>query len=152
MMPAFQTAVEFCAIGLAIYALHLCVILVHEAGHAVAARMLGFECSRICVGPFSFDRKDGFAIRFRWNEFLTGSVLAQFRSVPGARAVMRAFGTFCAGPIFSLLFSFLASVLAPSRGVSSELAGLVILDSVLIGVLTLVPARNGIRTTDGYKI
>ncbi len=152
MLAAVKAVLELLAIGTGLYAAHLCVILVHEAGHALAAQMLGSQCNRIIVGPFNFDRKDGFSVRLRWNEFLTGSVHYQFRSVPGVGAAARAFGVYFAGPLFSLLFSILASDFTPSKGATSELVGVAVFDSALIGVLSLIPARKGIRTTDGHKM
>src|SRR5258708_19545557 len=152
MVVTFETGLKSIVIALGLYSLHMCVIIVHEAGHAFAAEAVGFECIGIRVGPVKYDRPDGIFIRFRWSHLLDGLVLAQFRSIPEVRAVARAFGMFSAGPVFSLLFCGLAAHLSPSHGLGSEVAGFTMIDSGLVAVLTLNPGRKGITETDGYKM
>jgi hypothetical protein len=149
---AIRTLAELLAIGIGAYSLHLVAILAHEAGHAVAGRIAGFACTRIEVGPFFWSSKDGFGFRLRFVRLLSGKVQAHFRNMPRSAATLRCVVFATGGPLASFAVAALAALLGAYVHVWPAVATILMVDSGLIAVFTLLPGRSGGYTTDGMKV
>lgn len=123
-------------------------IVIHEAGHATAARLRGFQVISIFAGPLFVTQSERGGIRFGGRSALFGgAVLAVPRRWDGEPRFRRDYFWFVAGgPAASLLAGVFG--LAAAHWV---VIGAVI--SLTFGVVTLIPTRRGSgRTSDGQKL
>lgn len=115
-------------------------VVLHEAGHLVAALLLDFETVGICIGPVRATRSYGKWSVHGSSKLFTGSVSAIPRSVEHWRE--RVLVVVAAGPFATLITGMLAALLffsIPGSGWSSQfLAGLAQLN-LLLFVLGFIP-------------
>jgi len=89
-LPSLIEIAELLGASLALYALYLILLIVHEAGHCVAGFLLGLRLISVKVGPVRFERPNAWKWDLRWNAFFKGaefgaatqhiSLLAQWRT------------------------------------------------------------------------
>jgi hypothetical protein len=145
--------------------LYMLCVAVHELGHVLCGRLAEFRLLLYIVGPLRVDRTpDGLRAGFNRSVMLAGGLAAM---VPVGlhdlrrRAIIMVAG----GPLASLMLGaqFLAlyqatspALLRPEAVYAAKLLGLSILviggASLLIGLLTLVPARSGGFYSDGARM
>lgn len=137
------------------------VIAVHELGHVLAGRLVGFRFQALTVGPLMWEREAG-RIRFRWNRNLNAyGGLALCIPPDSHRLVARFIGFTAGGPLASVLLA-LAGGLGYRYGVPAgpsfanyvlEFFWLMCLTlSALIALITLVPMRSGGFLSDGARM
>lgn len=127
---------------------YVCTVI-HEAGHAIAAAMRGFQVVSIFVGPLFVTRSPGGGWRVGTRRALFGgAVLAVPRRWDGERRFRRDYFWFVAGGPAA---SFLAAILG--WGATSTVVGIGAIISFTFGVITLIPTRRGTgRSSDGQKL
>lgn len=131
------------------------VISIHEAGHLLAATLVGFRGLLYVSGPLHFYRDDtGWRCRLNRNVALYGG-LASALPLTLERLRERLVVMVAGGPVASLLSGTLALSLtgttAPEsfwRAILSSYA----LISIAIGIITLIPARAIGFLTDGGRL
>ncbi|MFZ1791497.1 MAG: site-2 protease family protein [Saprospiraceae bacterium] len=136
---------------LAIFPIVFFVLGIHEAGHALAGKMVGFELIKFAVGPLSMDKTEGIW-KFHFNKSIEtyGGLVISFPKGDqnlGPRFMKYVLG----GPIASLLLAFLALLfyfLIPSLAVYFIIIGIM---SLLIFIVTIIPAKAGSFYTDGAR-
>ena len=132
--------------------LALAAVLIHEAGHAAAAVLLGFRVIAVRVGPFQIKRPKSWNWTLSRNDVLSGFVQAQFRELPGRWARWRCLAFFLAGPFANIGPALLTAPLLRGDSAAANLLSLFMLVSALVGTANLIPFRTrGIRS-DGAKI
>jgi hypothetical protein len=156
-----QTAILFALVPL----LYMLCVAAHELGHVLGGRLADFRMLLLIVGPLRIDRAgDGLRAGFNRNILLGGGLAAM---VPEGlhdlrrRAVVMVAG----GPLLSLMVGaqFLAlyqatspALLRADAAFVAKLTALAFLiiggASLLIGLLTLVPARSGGFYSDGARM
>lgn len=126
----------------------LFIVLVHETGHAVAAKLIGFEVMSFCVGPLLWSKADGRWGFSWWGDWtLGGFVFANSKSDVDIKKKYVAL--FAGGPIASFLLAATVAAIYLSYPESRIwLRPLLIFTSSML--LTLVPAKAGGLGTDGY--
>lgn len=151
--------------GLALAALLVGVIGVHEAGHLLGGRLAGFRAMLFVVGPFRVERTaTGVHVALNRNVVVAGGLAV---SVPlDTRDLRRRTLLMVAGgPGASLLTGALAlalrgplglAALPAGAGFAHQLAAVVVavfgVMSLGIGAATLIPGRTGGFYTDGARI
>jgi hypothetical protein len=136
-----------------IYGCYLVMVAMHEAGHWTAASLSRFPIGEFRVGPFQWLSETGWGAAWRGRNILTGIVrvrLTRYKSAFGFRYV-----TFqLAGPFANFLTGlyglFVFSRLPRSDG--AEFLALWSAASLVLGLLSLMPARNGTQKTDGLAL
>ncbi len=131
------------------------VVLVHELGHLLGGRLQQFRFQMLVVGPLAIERDlttDRVAIKRNRNLELAGGVAACF-PVGEHDLVRRMRWMVMGGPMASVaffLFAMAIAALVPSAPWRSVLLLLGVI-SLLLGVATLIPMRNGSFVTDGKR-
>jgi hypothetical protein len=129
----------------------LVAVLVHESGHRIAGKLMGWNCTAFGFGPFAFyrDRKvwKRQRVKVLWGAFVR-------QMPPGfARYRQQKALTLMSGPLASLIVGglFLAIVLdTQSAAIFAVFSRLALVS--LLGFSELIPAfRKGIGT-DGYRL
>lgn len=143
----------------------LAVLAVHEAGHLLAGRLVGFRFLLFIAGPVRVAREGG-QVRLGWNRNLslagglaaTGPTPDRLERLRQRTAVMVA-----GGPAVSLLAGLAGGALYLSAGlhegglsgpagVLPRLAAIFALGSLAIAVVTLFPGRTSGFLTDGSRL
>lgn len=143
----------------------LLVVAAHEAGHVLGGRLGGFRTLLYIVGPLKLERTvHGFALGLNRSIALAGGLAAM---VPEGLHDLRrrTFVMVAGGPLASFIVGtqFLALHQATSSltfrgdaGFPGQLLGIVLLGlgllSLLIGLVTLIPARAGGFYSDGARM
>lgn len=129
------------------------VILLHELGHLLGGRIVGFRFMLLIVGPLRVERL-GERIVWRLNRNLglagglAGSVPTDQHDLRRRMAVFTA-----GGPLASLLSGVLALAISLQSGTwVSALIGIGAAMSLVIAVVTMVPLVNGGFNTDGARL
>jgi hypothetical protein len=158
MAPAYKAFLLAMLIPIAIF-----VIAWHEAGHAVAGILVGFDFRMYVVGPFLWEKTEGYW-RFRWNKNLNvagGLVLCLPKN---NQALKTNFVWYAAsGPLASLLLALLAGLafyaLPPVTAIQSQgvllartMVGAVGAISSMIFIVTIAPLYMGGFYSDGARI
>jgi hypothetical protein len=142
--------------ALLVVLLYMLCVAVHELGHVLCGRLAEFRLLLYIVGPLRIDRTPtGMRVGFNRSVMLSGG-LAALVPVGLHDLRRRAIIMVAGGPLASLMLGaqFLALyqatsplLLRPEAAFAAKLLGLSILviggASLLIGLLTLVPARSG---------
>jgi len=135
-------------------------IAVHEAGHALAGRLVNFKLRMYVVGPFMWDKEET-GWRFKWNtnvNLFGGMVI----SLPDTTEnLARRFSVYALGgpavSLFFALFAFGAKVALGAWGVDhattfgSSILGIFGFFSLLIFIMTAIPFHTGGFYTDGAR-
>lgn len=124
----------------------LTVLAVHELGHLLGGRLVGFRFCMFAVGPLLIVREnEGIRVKFNRAFSLWGGVASAlpvtFTDITRGMFVFTAFG-----PLTSILF---AAALWPTGTLAARTASLF---SLLIGLVTLVPTRTGGLLSDGGRL
>jgi hypothetical protein len=138
------------------------VVGVHEAGHAIAGKLVDFDFRIYVVGPFMWDKEET-GWKFKWNKNVnvsgglviciptTTENLAKRFSIyslggPAASFVLTAFayGT-------KLLLGFINTNQNPVLSVTESLFALTSFLSLLIFIITIIPLHSGGFYTDGAR-
>lgn len=139
--------------GLAIAGMFL-VILVHELGHLLGGRLVGFRFALLIVGPVEV-RRTASGVRWGINSSpaLWGGLAASL-PLDTSDLRRRTMALVAGGPIASLVFSALAGILwkGLGGGVLASAAAITAAASLAIGVITLIPARASGFFTDGARL
>jgi hypothetical protein len=129
------------------------VIVVHELGHVLGGRLVGFRFRLLIVGPFKIDRIDT-RLRLGWNRSvaLAGGIAAA--SPTDDRDLIRRMLVYVAGgPAMSLIFGATALLLQPfTDGTLAFVLSMVGLASLAIALVTLIPMRSDGFSSDGARI
>ncbi len=137
---------------LALPALFLVVIAVHEAGHLLAGLRQGMRFLLYVVGPFGWVR-GGDGVRFRWF-FNLGTIGGLAATLPKPERALAAQmkPVVLGGPLASLLLAALAfAVSVGTHGRLSAYALATGLISALIFAVTALPFRAGGFMSDGMQ-
>lgn len=142
----------------------LFVLAWHEAGHALAGVMVGFDFKMYVVGPFLWEKQAGKWV-FKWNKKVNaagGMVICLPQSEDNIATKFAWYAA--AGPIASLLLAVLAAVigfyvLPPFDQIGSLAVGaikfflfVVALFSALIFLVTSIPMHMGGFYSDGARV
>jgi hypothetical protein len=125
------------------------LVAIHEVGHWVAGRAVGWRGLRFRLGPFALVRvRNGWKIRWiRWD--FGGAVTFAPTALAGFRKADSIFTA--AGPLASLLFTLACGWIA---WYSTNAAVFWLFGTVAqwawLGALSLVPAGRGLARSDGY--
>ena len=140
------------AILLGYFTINLVVAVVHEFGHWLAGRSVGFRLTFLAIGPLWLKRDSG-RWKLRWRRHLTGGLILM--SIDRVRRVRRRLLIWVAGgPIASLtagtaaLISCRAEKIGGNPAIGLPMAGFAIL-SLLAGIQSLRRVRFGHYAGDG---
>ena len=101
-LPSLIEIAELLGASLALYALYLILLIVHEAGHCVAGFLLGLRFISVRVGPLQLEQPNVWKWDFRWNAFFKGETRMLLRRLP-RRGVWCRYATYIlAGPMANL--------------------------------------------------
>jgi hypothetical protein len=137
-------------VGLSILAMG--AVLVHEAGHAVAAVLSGLQIIAVRVGPIEIKRPKSLQWAFSRDSFLSGFVQVQFRKVPGRWAGWQCAAFILAGPLANFCPALLVLPLLHSNSVAANIGSLFLFVSVFVGAMQLIPLRTQENWSDGAKL
>jgi hypothetical protein len=132
--------------------LALGAVLVHEAGHAAAAVLLGFRVMAVRVGPIQIKRPKSWNWTLSRNDLLTGFVQVQFRKIPGRWAKWQCFAFLLAGPSANIGPALVTAPLLRGDSVAANIGSLFMLVSALVGAANLIPSRIRGKESDGAKV
>jgi hypothetical protein len=131
-------------------------LALHELGHLIAGRWVGFRLHLYVVGPLRIERGEHDRLRLRFNRDLStyGGMCASLPT--DERNLLQRFAFVVAGgPVVSLLAGALAfgagSALHALPGLAHFSLLLFGMVSTLIGVVTSIPMPNGAYLTDGAR-
>jgi hypothetical protein len=132
------------------------VLIVHEAGHAIAGVALGMKLVSFAIGPFHWWRGDGrWKFFFRPGRFLIGQTLVVPSRISGFRRnkILQV----AAGPAASIAAGMLSVAVmleSPGHAWASEWTVLAAFANIstLAGVLNLIPFGIGSGYSDGAKL
>lgn len=133
-----------------------CALAVHEAGHLVAGRIMGFRFGFFAIGPVWLAR-EGASIRLRWNRLPAawGGMALAYPTDTRALAARMAFYA-AGGPLASLALSVVAFWVGnsiPALTSLSRWAMVLALMSACVLVATVQPFGTGIGVrSDGGKV
>ena len=138
--------------GLSLLAAINAALLLHEGGHAIAARLVGLKVQLVQAGAFVFDRREDGRLRPRLGLMtLSGVTYSTLRSWTGVERFRRSFRTSVAGGPIGSVVGFLGGVatlviVARVAGANQpRWAGFVEVGSLIslyLAVMNLVPKRN----------
>ena len=127
-------------------------VLVHEAGHAVAAVLCGLRIMAVQVGPIEFTQNKSLrSVRPRFG-VLSGFVQVHFRKVPGRWAAWQCAAFIVAGPLANLCPALVVVPLLRSDSVAANIGFLFLLVSVFFGTVQLIPFRTRGARSDGANL
>jgi len=139
-----------------VFIAYLVCILIHELGHVVGGLLMGNTFSFMTVGPFQWIKEDG-RLQFQWNSDMStfgGLALTLPNKVEGFKK--RRLIVIGGGPLASLLLFAVAWWISLSVPEGYRLGNLFfkILSffSLLIFVVTIIPAKVGGFMTDGMQL
>jgi len=127
-------------------------IFLHEAGHAMAGKLMGFRMSVFRVVPIEVARREG-NMRWSWHTKISGGYLGipqDESNLPLRTAIITAGGP-AANLITFLLCWYLLSEQALTGAAFGYARGLMIF-SLFSAVLNLAPLDFGASKTDGWRI
>ena len=136
--------------GVCIYS--LVAILIHEAGHAVAALLFGFEVVAVRVGPTDLKWEKRWSLTLNKGRWDIGFVRAQFRRVPGRWAALRCFVYILGGPLTNVCVAVLLAPFSLGSSFVGSVCGYVMLASVIVGGANLIPFKSKLGLSDGANI
>jgi len=124
-------------------------IVVHEGGHWLALRAVGWGCLRFQVGPLRLKRgRNGWEAEWRWSlaALVAGiPTFSRFRVKNAIFAAGGSLGSLLGGLVFALIAWRATS--APVFWLFGNLAMW-----TLVGALSLVPVGSGLHTSDGSRV
>ena len=132
-------------------------VFVHELGHLVAAKAVGFRISLFSVGPFALQRSDA-GWKPRFDLTIMRRAMGMVSSTPRSSDSLRSNRLFttAAGPAASLLFALAAlRMLLGAPGLAFERFGYGFGVCVILSLLTFVQAllpTRGFHPSDGSQI
>ena len=125
-------------------AAYMVMMAVHELGHAIGGRSVGFAIQAVRVGPFHFGKGPTLTMDWRFTSFFTGMT---FTTPVGTHQLeRRAFVMVAAGPLANLLSGGLLLLLPFPKGVFWTVF---VAASILNGLAELIPLRSAIGWSDG---
>jgi hypothetical protein len=129
------------------------VILLHELGHVLGGRLVGFRFRLLIVGPLKVDRLgDRLRIGFNRSIALAGGVAASSPD-DDQNLRQRMIAYVAGGPLTSLvtglLFLLIGQFTTGALAFAASLAGFM---SLGIAVVTLMPMRSGGFASDGARL
>ncbi len=136
---------------LEIYLLVLAVIFFHEAGHSLAALLVGLQFDDIRVGPLGVDRYREVSWNWNWWPIMTGHAGMLPRG--GSLLPLRLAVFIAAGPIVNAATGVLILRLMPKG--DSALTGFVELFaaiSFLVAFVNLIPLQRSGFSSDGMRL
>lgn len=136
--------------GLCIYT--LAGVLIHEAGHAAAGLLFGFEIGAVRVGPADLKKQKKWIWGLNKGRWDSGFVMAQFRNVPGPLAALRGFAFILGGPAANLSLAFILAFFSSGSTLFGRMCGYLMIVCILLGVTNLVPFRSKLGLSDGAKL
>ena len=158
MAPESGSSLAFAiatALVLVFFAYLIC-ILIHELGHVIGGLVMGNTFSFMTVGPFQWIKEDG-RLQFKWNSDMASfggmalTLPSQVENFKKRRLVVIGGGPLASLSLFAI--AWWISLLVPD---GYKMVGLFfkILSffSLLIFVVTIVPAKVGGFMTDGMQI
>jgi len=123
--------------------------LIHEAGHAIAAKLVGWPILEFRVMPISFVRQDGrWKARWSYKDFPPGLVRAEPVDCCQFHSKLRLFAL--GGPSANLVTAGLAVICENAIPRQSAFLILFILFSLLQGLTNLLPMHSRNFELDGY--
>lgn len=148
LSPLGQVA-EFFA-GLCIFS--LAAVLIHEAGHAVAALLFGFEIVAMRVGPGDLIAGKRWSWSLNKGRWDYGFVRVQFRKHPGPWAALRCFLFLIGGPLANLCLAVLLALFSSGESFAGRVCGYLMIACILLGIGNLIPFKSKLGLTDGGKL
>ena len=151
-LPSLIEIAELLGASLALYALYLILLIVHEAGHCVAGFLLGLRLISVKVGPVRFERPNAWKWDLRWNAFFKGETRMLLRRLP-RRGVWCRYATYIlAGPMANLCAGILAVPFSLKVTILSGALTFFIMGSAFMTMANLIPAQSGKSESDGKKL
>jgi hypothetical protein len=150
--PVIASIVLLAAQLLGFSLLALGAVLVHEAGHAVAAVLCGFRIVAVRVGPVQLKWPKSWNWKLSRNDLLSGFVAVQFRKAPGRWARWQCLAFILAGPFANFCPALLAIPLFRGETVAANIGSLFLLVSAFVGIAAFFPYRIRGNTSDGTKV
>jgi hypothetical protein len=151
-LPSLIEIALLLAAFLALYALYLILLIVHEAGHALAGFSLGLRFISVRVGPVQFERPGHMKWNLRWNAFFKGEARMLLRRMPRHGVWCRYAMYIFAGPMANLCAGILAVPFSLKATILSAPLTFFIMGSALMTVANLIPAQSGGSESDGKKL
>jgi hypothetical protein len=136
--------------GLCVYT--LAAVLIHEAGHAAAGLLFGFEIRAVRVGPADLKRQNKWIWGLNKERWDSGFVMVQFRNLPGPLAGLRCFAFILGGPAANLCLALVLASFSSGSTLFGRGCGYLMLVCILLGVTNLVPFRSKLGLSDGAKL
>lgn len=138
------------------------VVGVHEAGHAMAGKLVNFDFRMYVVGPFMWDKEES-GWKFKWNKNvnLSGGLVICIPSTTDNLA--KRFSIYSlGGPVASFIFTAFAYGLKlmivvintnqnPVLNVTESAFALISFLSLMIFIVTIIPMHNAGFYTDGAR-
>jgi hypothetical protein len=151
-LPSLIEIAQLLGASLALYALYLVLLLVHEAGHCVAGLLLGLRFISVRVGPLQFEQPKVWKWDFRWNTFFKGETRMLFRRMPRRGVWYRYAIYILAGPLANLCAGILAVPFSLKVTILSAALTFFIMGSAFMTMANLIPAQSGKLESDGKKL
>jgi hypothetical protein len=128
----------------------LLTILIHEAGHAIAAKLFGWPILEFRVVPVSLLRQEGrWKVRLSYKEFPPGLVKAEPPNCSQFHLKLRRFAL--GGPAANLITAALAMICENAIPFLSAYFVIFIAFSLLHDLVNLLPVHNRNFEFDGYS-
>ncbi len=130
--------------------IELLTILIHETGHAIAAKRVGWPILEFRVMPVSLLRQEGrWKVRLSYKDFPPGLVRAELLNCSQFHFKLRLFAL--GGPAANLITATLALVCKNAIPTQSPYLIIFILLSFFQGLVNLLPVHNRSFEFDGYS-
>ena len=137
-------------VGLCVYT--LAGVLIHEAGHAAAGLLFGFEIGAVRVGPADLRKQNKWIWGLNKGRWDSGFVMVQFRNLPGPLAGLRGFAFILGGPAANLCLALVLASFSSGSTLFGRGCGYLMLVCILLVVTNLVPFRSKLGLSDGAKL
>jgi hypothetical protein len=128
-------------------------VFIHELGHAIGGRLVGYQLETFLVFPFLLAWNQGKrSIRVMKKSELLGFVAFHISDLANFRVRYSVF--IAGGPVANLLFAGICVVSHQliSEPVFQEIVGGTAVVSAGLGILNFIPFRSGVHATDGSKL
>ena len=143
-------SLSLCCVGVALA--NALALAIHEAGHVLGGAYVGLAPETVHIGPITFARRAGFwSARWDWSRPLLGGWVSC--ALP-AENRWRVVVFVLAGPLANLVLGFIAvwGAIRELPALASCWVGLIAVQSLFLGALSLVPMRAGELDSDGLAL